>query len=94
MAIGLSYLKPEMVILSVCQPRSDLFKQGQASRDWVMWRRGVRQPSDSGFLLACVTSILFPHQKSQLALTMAWREKDLLGKQGLRQVEAASALTG
>lgn len=54
----------------------------------------VRQPSDSGFLLACVTSILFPHQKSQLALTVAWPEKDLLGKQGLRQVEAASALTG
>lgn len=32
--------------------------------------------------------------KNQLALTVAWHEKEFLGKQGLHQVEAASALTG
>lgn len=47
MAAGL-IMKSEMVILSVCQLRSDLYKQGQTSRDWVMWRRG----SDSLLTLA------------------------------------------
>lgn len=55
----------------------------------------VRQPSDSGFLLAFVLlASSFHTMKSQLALMMAWHEKELLGKQELRQEEAASALTG
>lgn len=39
MAVVFLIMKSEMGILSVCQLRSDLYKQGQAFRDWVTRRR-------------------------------------------------------
>lgn len=67
MAVGL-IMKSEMVILSVCQLRSDLYKQGQASRDWVTGGEG-----QTAFLLwllvgICVTSLFLPHHEKLIWL--------------------------